>query len=775
MAINGNRGLILAAASAMALLMLTLWAYRPPAPVTDATATEFSATRAKSLLKNLVGDDVPHPMGSAANVVLRDRIVRELQRLGYSTELQTGLVCSNRGSCGWPTNIIATRGDIRATPQKDAVLLAAHYDSVPAGPGASDDGVGVASILDIAQILTQAAPTDHPIILLLTDGEEAGLLGAQLFTREHPLSKQVKAAVNLEARGVSGPSLMFETGTANAWLMRLYAATIARPITNSLNYVVYKSLPNDTDFTIFKTRYQGFNFALIGDIGHYHTPLDSYANASAASIQHQGDNALRAILALANSSEINPPPSEAVFFDVMARALVVLPAPLALPAALVMLAILLAETIPLFRRGLLSGRQWMWGTVGIFTSIILGALLSAGCIVLLEALGKLPPLDAGPWLAHSLAMNVATAALPLLTACVVCAWFSRRAGFWGFWLAAALLVSVLAVIVSALVPGASFVLLLTSLALIIAPLPSLQNLRSGTISVGAADFAALLPGLTMVAALLPLLLLLYTALGALAWPICAITLCLATSLWLPLLGQATLLARRSVIVLAAVLSVGGLLATLVLPTYSNSWPQRLNVEYWFDADNDHAHWWIWAASKHLPSSMLSIASFEPAPRPRFPGYPQLGFFADAQKLAMAGPALEVISAAPSAQGRTHYELKIRSLREAAIGFVIFPAAAAVQEIVVATQVGPQHTKLRELPGGATAFCLEFIAEGLQFGIDAKSVPVAIQFFDQSYGLPEALAQGKALLESRPLNATSSQDGDVTVVQRTVRLNPAAGR
>jgi hypothetical protein len=411
----------------------------------------------------------------------------------------------------------------------------------------------------------------------------------------------------------------------------------------------------------------------------------------------------------------------------------------------------------------------------MLTAVILGALLSVGCVVLLEALGKLPPLDAGPWLAYPLAMNVAAAAMALLTAGFVCACFSRRAGFWGFWLGAALPVSVLAVLVSALVPGASFVLLLTSLALTLAPLPFLRNLRGGAISPGAADFAALLPSLTMFAALLPLLLLLYTALGALAWPISTITLCLATSLLLPLLAQATLAARRGVIVLAAVLSVGGLLATLVLPTYSAAWPQRLTIEYWFNADNDHAHWWVWAASGHLPTPMLRAGSFDPVPRPRLAGYPQLGFFADAPKLSLPAPQLEVISAAPTAQGRTHYELKIRSLREAPIGFVIFPAAAAVQEIVVATQVGPQHAKLRELPGGATAFRLGFIAEGLPFGIDAASVPLAIQVFDQSYGLPETIAQGKALLESRPLNATSSQDGDGTVVQRTVRLYPAAGR
>src|SRR6202042_2836178 len=133
----------------------------------------------------------------------------------------------------------------------------------------------------------------HPVVLLVTDGEEAGLLGASLFTRAHPLAKHILAAVNLDSRGVSGPSLMFETGAANAWLMRLYGSSTLEPITNSLTYVIYKLLPNNTDFTIFKAAsYQGFNLAFVGDVAYYHTPLDSYENASPSTMQHQGANAL---------------------------------------------------------------------------------------------------------------------------------------------------------------------------------------------------------------------------------------------------------------------------------------------------------------------------------------------------------------------------------------------------------------------------------------------------------------------------------------------------
>src|SRR3984893_14410864 len=355
----GNRGLALALTGIALLFAVTLLAYRPPAPLgANAPPGVFSAYRAEAILQDLLGDGIPHPIGSPAGARVREAIVQRLSALGYAPELQSGFVCRD-GVCGNPVNIIARLGP--STENEDAVMLTAHYDSVPAGPGASDDGAAVATVLEIARILAARPRPRHPVVLLFTDGEEAGLLGALLFVQQHPLSKQVKAAVNLEAPGTSGPSLMFETGTANSWLMRLYGSAIARPFTNSLYYVVYKLLPNDTDFTVFKTAaYQGFNFAFIGHVGRYHTPLDRVANASTRSIQHQGDNALAAVSALANSPTLDPPVAESVFFDGFARTLIAWPAAFTLPAALLSLTLLLAESVILWRRGAVAVREVLW-------------------------------------------------------------------------------------------------------------------------------------------------------------------------------------------------------------------------------------------------------------------------------------------------------------------------------------------------------------------------------------------------------------------------------
>ena len=84
------------------------------------------------------------------------------------------------------------------------------------GPAASDDGAGSAALLETIRALrARKQPLAHDVIVLFTDGEEAGLLGAAAFVREHPWAKDVAFMLNFEARGTSGRSFMFETGPGN--------------------------------------------------------------------------------------------------------------------------------------------------------------------------------------------------------------------------------------------------------------------------------------------------------------------------------------------------------------------------------------------------------------------------------------------------------------------------------------------------------------------------------------------------------------------------------
>ena len=762
---QGNRGVLLAAIGAALLAIITVMAMRPPAPLArDAPPTLFSAARAFDNLQALVGDGVPHPMGSAANLKVRDIIVGKLSALGYDVTQQSGWVCNPRSGCGRPNNIIAT---LHGSPLNDpAILLAAHYDSVGAGPGASDDGVGVAAALEIARIISAAgaATTRHPIVILISDGEEAGLLGASLFVRDHPWAKRIKAAVNMDSRGTSGLSLMFETGSANSWLMHLYSSVIDHPLTNSLYYVIYKLLPSDTDFSVFKAAgYQGFNFAFIGSAAFYHTPLDNLSHASLTTIQDQGANALRAVRALAQVSDLNPPVAESVFFDVLRRTLVVWPAKMIPALTICLLLAAVAVAAILVRRGHVRPRQIGMGLIGFCAQLLLGAALSVAALALLFALGKAPPFLAGPWLAYPVPMSTAAVAVSVFAAGCISTWLAKRTGFWGLWSGAVLGISAVSVAIALLNPGPVFPWLLATVAALVGAAPAIVAQKSDPLPRWAMECAALFPGFTLFAVLLPMLLLLYQGLGALAWPAISVALCMVLAFVMPLLATAAPRVRHSAAIYSGALAGACILITLLLPTFSLQWPQRLNIEYWLDADTHQAHWWVQPGSLHLPPQMAGAAAFDSALGPRFPGTSQLGFTAAAEPIDVEAPHLEIVST-----NGARREMHLLSKREAATAFVIFPAEAQIKEALLSTDAGPLPARLQKLGSGATVlFIRNLPAEGLVFSIDS-TLPLQARVLDETPGLPGNLQQGKALQSARPQNATSTQDGDVTVLGRTVR-------
>jgi hypothetical protein len=305
--------------------------------------------------------------------------------------------------------------------------------------------------------------------------------------------------------------------------------------------------------------------------------------------------------------------------------------------------------------------------------------------------------------------------------------------------------------------------LLASTCAVLGSLPSVLTKKTHPVPRWALEFAALLPALSLFALLLPMLLLLYQGLGALAWPPTSMAMCMVLAFSLPLLAIASPRMLRCSIIASGCVAVGGLLLTLLLPTFSGQWPQRLNIEYWLDADTHRAHWWVQPSSLHLPAKMAADAQFGAGLQPRFPGISQLGFSAPAESIPLAAPQLDVMAT----QGG-HFELRLRSMRNAATAFVVFPPSAQVSDALLSTPAGPLRAGLARLGSGATVLLIRNLpAEGMVFAVDSPAL-LPVQVFDQSYGLPEHLSPGKALQSSRPKDATSTQDGDVTVLGRTVR-------
>ena len=251
-----------------------------PKPAT-APPTEFSAVRALEHSKVIAR--VPHPMGTAADDNVRAYIIRKLAEMGVEAQEQPSRKV-RRGTIEVSTNVI---GRIPGTANSKAFTLMAHYDSVAYGPGAADDGSGVITLLETARALKAGPPLKNDVLLVFTDGEEAGEVGAEAFMRT-PMADQVGVLVNFETRGTSGPSLMFETSPGNGWLIAEAAKAGVDLRACSLMYSVFKAMPFNTDFNEAKRRgLKGFNVAFIDDFCWYHTKNDTPEHLSLASVQNQ--------------------------------------------------------------------------------------------------------------------------------------------------------------------------------------------------------------------------------------------------------------------------------------------------------------------------------------------------------------------------------------------------------------------------------------------------------------------------------------------------------
>ncbi len=279
----------------LCLALLLIWTLRPiGAEAPHRAAGEFNTDRALARLARILGDQRPHPAGTPANEAVLQRLIQQVRALGFTPEIDERFQCNmaRKGAaiCARPRNLrfwVTEPGD-------DAVMLAAHYDSVPAGPGASDDGIGVATVLEVAHLL-KANPPRRPVLVVITDAEEAGLVGGAAFAAEDPLAKRVGAVINFEARGTTGPASMFQTSTPNGRDIQALVAGGTVPAANSLASDLYSILPNDTDLTmLLPLGIDAANFAIIGGGKRYHTPLDTLANLDRASLQQMGDSALSA-------------------------------------------------------------------------------------------------------------------------------------------------------------------------------------------------------------------------------------------------------------------------------------------------------------------------------------------------------------------------------------------------------------------------------------------------------------------------------------------------
>ena len=260
---------------------------------------------------------VAHP---AQRARVREYLVNRLEGLGADTVMlfeYDSLVGPKNRHVVYTFDAVNVLAEFAPEHNADStayLLFVAHYDSRYSQPmpkdtvwsyGAADDGYGVGVILEaMSQALMQRSSWKQGVKVLFTDAEEVGMMGmTAMWERNREVFDNVGLVINVEARGPYGPALMFEACPGNEKVLELYASAAKYPFTYSLTTVVYKFMPNFTDFTIIKDSLPGLNFSTIADVNHYHTDLDNFSNINEKSIQHYGEQILPVTMAYLTSEE----------------------------------------------------------------------------------------------------------------------------------------------------------------------------------------------------------------------------------------------------------------------------------------------------------------------------------------------------------------------------------------------------------------------------------------------------------------------------------------
>jgi hypothetical protein len=736
-----------------AVAALSIYRLGPPAAVpAGAAATEFSSGRALKHLEAI--SRAPRPIGTRAHEEARDYLLKELAALGASPQVVTATALDGGAPgllrAGTVQNILAR---IPGTASSKAVMLTAHYDSVPNSPGASDDGAGVAAILEAVRAVKAGGPLKNDIIVLFTDGEEVGMLGARAFAAEHPWAKEAGLVLNLEARGSGGPVLMFETSPGNGRLIEEFAESVPHPVSNSLMYEIYRVLPNDTDLSVFKrAKMPGLNFAYIDGVDHYHTSFDNMANLDERSLQHEGSYVLALVRHAGGLDLTDTRAPDSVYFDLLGAAVVRYSRSWVVPLTALACLLLAAAAFV----GLRRGRLTLGGIVRGALAALVAMIVAYGCATLV-VMAVRPNGPGG--VGRSALLLSGLMLFALAAAAFAYTLLGRRAGALSLLVGGLLWWALLALVTTLMLPTASYLftwpLLLAACGALLLLLKRPAAARdadgpvassAGAYAAGPADVSAALVFTACAAAAVllfaPAFYVIFLGVSLAAAAALAAMAALLFALFLPALGL-TAGPRRWALPAAA--ACAGLILVLAgtFAARSAAQPRPDTLFYGLNADTGAA---AWGSADPRPDEWTSQFLTADVKRDRMADILPFGsrefLTRQAAPVALEAPRAEVLSDETSGAER-RLKLRLTSPRTAPIVSVYFDEASGVSRPSVnGHELAPDAAAT---PGAGKRWTLRYYAlpsEGVELAVVVKAgQPLRLQVVDQSYGLPEGLTAG----------------------------------
>lgn len=748
--------------SAASLPLLTT-----PSPVgTTAPADQFSSGRAMRHLRRIARST--HPVGSPAHAEVRRYLVQQLGKLELSPQIQQTIVGTTRS--GWHRgamvhNILAR---LPGTRSGKAVALVTHYDCVFNSRGAADAGAAVVALLETARALKSGPPLKNDLILLITDAEERGLLGATAFVEQHPWSRELGLVLNFEARGTGGPSAMFETSMGNGRLIEGLGRSDAPLFANSLISTLAKLLPNDTDMTIFKREgISGLNFAFADGLHRYHTPMDTIDNLEQGSLQHHGSHALSLARHFGNADLSQLTADDSIYFDVLGRLLISYGQSWSYLLCFAVLALFLLAMWTAVKQDRVSlGRV----AGGFLITLMLLVLVVVGTLVLRWTIGLVRP--GHLLLAYGKTFTVAQLMIVMGLCMMIHHWRSARSGANNILFGALSLWTLLTVAVTLLMPGGSYLFQWPLLFCLFGVL-----IRSSRLRGRLALFCLVSIPYTIL-----LFSMLYAVLIMDGGSMPALPAVFAFLLWIPLIPHLTAIGPRLGRLLPPTLAGAGALLLacgLIVFDYGPRNPRPHWINYGLDADTGQAYWITGDSIDDSWIERLVPRSSSRGMLPRF-------FIKDNPRRYSRAPALNLSPPTITLNRQTRegatrvVDLHIRSPRGAPSFLMWEESGATIQSTFVAgrqlsqiTRFSPQtDKKLSEALYGKSRSDWKLRFSGMDVdGVDVRLVvqgsrKLKLRIVDEAYGLPRS---EEIQIAPRPETLMPYEWSDVTLVSKLYEI------
>ncbi|KAG0047615.1 hypothetical protein BGZ83_007344 [Gryganskiella cystojenkinii] len=248
-------------------------------------------------------------------------------------------------------------------------------------------------MMEIIRVMSlRPAPKKNSIVFLFNGGEESLQDASHSFITTHELKDKVRAVVNLEACGTSGPEILFQ---ANSEAMISAYGTVPYPHGTVLANDLFATglILSDTDFRQFVDHgnLTGLDMAVYKNSYLYHTHLDLDEYMEAGLPQHMGENTLALATYLTETANLIGMESTTsiVFFDVFGLFFVSYSWATALRIHMVV------GVIALIAVATQASRPTIRATISILLSFLAALILPNFSVIFLQSLGK--PMQ---WFSH---------------------------------------------------------------------------------------------------------------------------------------------------------------------------------------------------------------------------------------------------------------------------------------------------------------------------------------------------------------------------------------